>query len=251
MTTVVKLGGHVAAAAHEIAEQLAAIDRLVVVHGGGPQTTALQRRLGQEPRIVSGRRITDDATLDAVKMVVGGKLNIDLCAALLAAGAKPIGLHGASSKVLAAKKRPPRVYPGSDGPVDLGLVGDIYGVNHALLTMLMDAGHTPVLACIGADDDGSVYNINADVVANDLAIELGADALMLVSDVPGVLRDPSDPATRIAEMTFSEAQALIEEGVISGGMIPKVNEAFRAIDRGVKRVHICAELAAGTVLLSG
>ncbi len=253
---VIKIGGNAVTgpAVHTLATDIAALSKadtpeactgVVLVHGGGPQTSELQKRLGQTPQKIAGRRVTDEAALDAIKMVVGGKLNIDLCAALLKAGALPVGLHGASSCALEAVRRPPRRYPGSDEPIDFGLVGDVVGVRQALIALLHDHGHVPVLACIGASADGSVYNINADTVASRVAVELSADALVLVSDIAGVRRDVDDPASRIATMTAAQSRELIDAGVITAGMIPKLQEAFAAIADGVKAVHIVGELAPG------
>jgi len=250
VTTVIKLGGNaVGSGAEPVAADVAALvdsgERVIVVHGGGPQTSALQQALGQTPRKVAGRRITDEATLDAIKMVVGGKINVDLCAALLKAGAKPIGLHGASSCALSAERRPPTKYVGHDEPVDLGFVGDVTGVNLPLIEMLCDAGHVPVMACIGANERGEIYNINADVVAGKVAALLKASALVMVSDIRAVLRDVSDPSSRIAEVTAAEGEQLIAEGVVTEGMIPKIEEAFATIAAGVKRVIIAGQLASG------
>lgn len=249
---LVKLGGNaitgpgLAAVAHDIAALVKGGTEVVVVHGGGPQTSALQEQLGQTPRQIAGRRVTDEAALDVLKMVVGGKLNIDTCAALVRAGARPIGLSGASSLVLEAKRRPPALLRG--GPpdaVDLGLVGDVIHVDVTLLRLLMGNGHVPVLACIGADADGQCFNINADTVANRVAEQLAVDALVLVSDIPGVLRDVSDPTSRIARLTEAEAQAAIDGGAVTRGMIPKLEEAFSAIRCGVGRVHIVGSLREG------
>ncbi len=248
---IVKLGGEVIGGPQlaPVAADLAAVarrGRLVVVHGGGPQASRLQEKLGQKPQQVAGRRVTDPATLDVMKMVVAGQLNVDLCAALLAAGARPVGLHGASARVIAATRRPPRVYAGAGPePVDLGLVGDVTGVDRALLELLLGGGYVPVLACLGAGSDGQVYNINADAVANQLAVLLGADGLVLVSDVPGVLRDVADPASRIPRLTIAEGRALIEGGTVTKGMIPKLEESFAALAEGVRRIHIVGRVAAG------
>ncbi len=254
--TVVKLGGEVigSAALSVVAPDLAELSRrthLVVVHGGGPQANDLQGRLGMTPRKVAGRRVTDEATLDVMKMVVAGKLNVDLCAALVAAGARPVGLHGASARVIASTRRPPKVYAGAGpDPVDLGLVGDVDGVGKELLALLLDAGYVPVLACLGAGADGAVFNINADTVANRVAIELGAD-LVLVSDVPGVLRDVTDPSSRIARLTIAEGRALIASGVVTKGMIPKLEESFAALEEGVRAIHIVGRLAPGDLVREG
>jgi acetylglutamate kinase len=249
---VLKLGGNLvggrdlAVVAADIAALVARGERVVVVHGGGPQASALQQKLGQTPKKVAGRRVTDAATLDVMKMVVGGQLNVDLCSALLAAGARPVGLHGASANVILAERRPPSViHGGPPEPVDLGLVGDVVGVNRALLALLLDHGYVPVLACLGAARDGAVYNINADVVANHVAVELAASALVFASDVPGVLADRHDPSSRIATITEAEGRELVASGKVVDGMIPKLEESFAAIRSGVARIHIVGTLGPG------
>lgn len=219
---------------------------IVIVHGGGPQATELQKKLGQTPNIVAGRRVTDDATLDVMKMIVAGKVNVDLCAKLHAAGARPVGLHGASAGVIAATKRPPKVMAGAGPePIDYGHVGDVTGVDEALLSTLVSSGYVPVLACLGADPAGRVFNINADTVANRVAVALDARALVLVSDVPGVLRDVADPSSRIARLSRAEGEKAIADGVITKGMIPKVEESFAAIAEGVHSVVVVGKLGAG------
>ena len=251
---VVKLGGEVIGGPElaPIAADLAKMSRwgrVVVVHGGGPQATKLQEQLGQTPKKIAGRRFTDEATLDVMKMVLAGKLNVDLCSALVKAGARPVGLHGASSRVIAAEKRPPRVYSGAGPePIDLGLVGDVAGVDGALLDLLGEKGFVPVLACLGAGEDGQVYNINADIVATRVAVAIFAKSLLLVSDVRGVLRDVKDPTSRIERLTVREGQSLIAEGVVREGMIPKLEESFAAIAAGARQVHIVGRLGPGELL---
>jgi acetylglutamate kinase len=248
VTYVLKLGGEVVGSdlLPILAADLARVARAIVVHGGGAQATAMQKRLGQEPKIVSGRRITDADTLDVMKMIVAGKLNVDLCSALVKAGARPVGLHGASSQAIRAEKRAPKVLAdvGPD-PIDFGFVGDVVGLNLPLISLLLDAGYLPVLACLGADATGQVYNINADTVANGVATNVGAEGLVLISDVPGVLRDIRDPSSRIAHLTKAEAEAAIKDGVVTKGMIPKLEEAFAAVAAGVKRVFILGKLGPG------
>ena len=157
---------HMAAIAADVAEMRGRGERVVIVHGGGPQATELQKKLGQTPNIVAGRRITDAETLEVMKMVVAGKLNVDACSALLAAGS-PVGLHGASALAVEAVKRPPRVVSGGGpNPIDFGHVGDVTRVNGKLIGLLTESGYVPVLACLGADAQGHVFNINADIVAN-------------------------------------------------------------------------------------
>jgi acetylglutamate kinase len=252
---VIKLGGevvqgpHMAAIAADVTELRAAGTPVVLVHGGGPQATDLQRRLGQTPTIVSGRRVTDEATLEVMKMTVAGKVNVDLCAALVAAGARPVGLHGASSCTILASRRPPTIVKGAGPePVDFGFVGDVIGVNDALIALLTGAGYVPVLACLGADDKGGVFNINADAVANQVAIRLDARALVLVTDVPGVMRDLADPSSRIGRLTLAEGKRAMDDGIVTKGMIPKLEESFAAIAQGVRAVHIVGRLAKGDLL---
>jgi acetylglutamate kinase len=249
---VVKLGGEVVASTHmqaiaaDVAEMQARGVRVIVVHGGGPQATDLQKRLGQTPRIVAGRRITDAETLEVMKMIVAGKVNVDACSALVAAGARPVGLHGASALTVRAVKRPPRVVTGAGpDPIDFGHVGDVTGVNEELLSLLGGAGYTPVVACLGADEQGRVYNINADIVANRLAIALDARALVLVSDVPGVLRDVSDAGSRIPRLSVADGKKAIADGTVTKGMIPKLEESFAAIAEGVRAVHVVGRLERG------
>jgi acetylglutamate kinase len=252
---VVKLGGEVVVspAMGVVAADIAAMQdamadgvRVIVVHGGGVQTTELQKKLGQTPVLVAGRRVTDADALEVVKMVVAGKMNVDACAALIAAGARPVGLHGASAQVVRAVKRPPRVVAGGGpDPVDFGLVGDVTGVNRELIALLADAGYVPVIACLGADEHGSVFNINADVVANRAAVALDAQALVLVSEVPGVLRDLADPASRIPRLDVAAGRKAIADGVVTRGMIPKLEESFAAIAEGVRAVHIVGRLSPG------
>jgi acetylglutamate kinase len=252
---VVKLGGEVAGSpeAALLAQDLRVLveggARIAIVHGGGPQATELQHRLGLVPTQVAGRRVTDAATLDVMKMVLAGKLNVDLCAALLAAGLSPIGLHGASGHVVRATRRPPQVYPdaGPD-PVDLGFVGDVTGFNLGLLEALWAAGHLPVIACLGADASGAIYNINGDLVANQLAAALAAERLFLVTSTPGVLRDVRDPSSRLTRLTCAEARQAIAEGVVTGGMTTKLEEAMAVIDQGVGAIHILGKLAAGDLV---
>jgi acetylglutamate kinase len=258
---VVKLGGEVVAGAQldALARDLRALvgegRRVVVTHGGGPQATALSKKLGVEPRLVGGRRITDDATLEIMKMTVAGQVNVDLCARLRAAGVRAVGLHD----VVRAARRPPRVVSGGGPePIDFGHVGDVTGFDAALVDALLAGGWTPVIACLGHDDAGAVYNINADVVANQLAGALRADALVLVTATPGVLRDVNDPQSRIPRLTVAEGRRAIADGVVRGGMIPKLEESFAALALGARAIFIvdgelhralAAPGAVGTLLL--
>jgi len=266
-TVVVKLGGDVleGAALASVADSLRAIatetpHALAVVHGGGAQVTALAGRLGVETRMVGGRRITDAAALDVLQMVVAGKLNLELCAALQARGVRAVGLH-AGSGVLRARKRPPRVLSGAGpDPIDMGLVGDVVGFDLPLLEALWAASRVPVMSSLGLEG-GAVLNLNADLVASQLAASLRASDLVAVTAVGGVRRDKDDPASRIGRLTVAEAKQAIADGTVQGGMIPKLEEAFAPLAAGVARVQIVApgEIAAavrdpgsaGTLLIAG
>jgi acetylglutamate kinase len=254
-TIVLKLGGEVVGSPQMdlIAEDLRALvdgwHRVSIVHGGGPQATALQKTLGIETRKVSGQRYTDEATLEVMKYVVAGKLNLDLCARLLSHGVMGVGLHGASGHSIQAKRRPPRVMVGAGpDPVDLGLVGDVTGFNLGLVGDLQERRYVPVFACLGCDEKGQALNINGDTVAGQLAGALRADALVLVTSTPGVLRQVSDPSSRISRMTREEFEAGVASGAISGGMIPKLEESFAVLKGGARSVVIVGQLGPGDLV---
>jgi acetylglutamate kinase len=254
-TIVMKLGGELVHApeldlvARDLRVLVEGWHRVAVVHGGGPQATALQKTLGLETRMVAGRRFTDPATLEVMKYVVAGQLNVDLCGRLLANGVMPVGLHGASGHVVKARRRPPRVMQGAGpDPVDLGLVGDVVSFNLPLLGDLFERRYVPVIACLGCDDDGQALNINGDTVASQLAGALGADALVLVTSTPGVLRDVKDPASRIPRITRADFDRMVADGTLSGGMIPKVEESFAVLAGGAKSVVIIGKLAEGDLV---
>jgi acetylglutamate kinase len=251
-TIVIKLGGEIVQSpeldlvAGDVRALVKAGERVTLVHGGGPQASALQKRLGLEPKLIAGQRQTDAATLEVMKYVVAGQLNVDLCGRLLARGVLPVGLHGASGHVIRATRRPPRVMAGAGpDPVDMGLVGDVTGFNLELLGDLLARGYVPVLACLGCDADGQALNINGDTVASQLAGALTADALVLVTSAPGVLRDVEDPASRIPRITRSDFERMVADGTVSGGMIPKLQESFDVLKGGARSVVIIGRLAPG------
>ena len=254
-TIVVKLGGELVQSPELdlVADDLRVLvdgwNRVAVVHGGGPQATALQQRLGLAPRLIAGRRYTDEATLDVMKYVLAGQLNVDLCARLLARGVMPVGLHGASGHMVQAVRRPPRVMQGAGpDPVDLGLVGDVTGFNLPLLGDLFERRYVPVIACLGCDRTGQPLNINGDTVASQLAGALKADALVLVTSTPGVLRDVRDPSSRLPRISRAEFERLVRDGTISGGMIPKLEESFEILEGGAKSIVIIGKLGPGDLL---
>src|SRR5512134_2309609 len=205
---VVKLGGEVLAdpdGRDSVAAQLALLSslgiRVVVVHGGGPQATALSRRLGVDPTIVAGRRVTDDHALSVAKMVYAGELNTDLVATLNWHEAQAVGLTGIDGDLVTVRKRPPVQMVDDDGTtktVDFGWVGDVERVEPRVLTALLDARFMPVVASLAADGEGKVYNVNADTVAERIAVALHAQKLIFLTGAPGVLRNRDDPSTLVA-----------------------------------------------------
>jgi acetylglutamate kinase len=245
---VVKLGGDVLADAEaldRVAQQLGLLSslgiRVVVVHGGGPQATALSRRLGHEPSMVAGRRVTDETALDVAKMVYSGSLNVNLLASLRAHEVQGVGLSGVDADLLTARRRPPvRVVDdaGVSREVDYGHVGDIERVDPRVLITLLEARFTPVVASLAGDSDGHVYNVNADTVAESLAVALKAQKLIFLTGAPGVLRDRNDPSTLVTFADPDDLAALMSSGALAGGMRPKVEACIRAATGGVERTHI-------------
>lgn len=248
-TLVVKCGGEIArdpGALASLAQDVALCShvgiRTVVIHGGGPQATDLSRKLGVEPNIIQGRRVTDDATLEVAKMVFAGQINIDILGALRSHGLRPVGLSGVDGEVIHAVKRPHTEMEdpdtGETRSVDFGHVGDITEVDTHLLTKLLDDGYVPVLASLGADAEGRIYNINADTVAARIAMDMQADKLILLTNAPGLLTDPDDPASLVSHVSAARAEAMLGEGGIRGGMVPKITTLIQAVRGGVGRAHI-------------
>ncbi len=244
---VVKIGGELASDRHKLARTvgksihafLEAGVKVCVVHGGGPQANELSKRLGIQTKQVGGRRVTDEATLEVMKMTLAGQVSVDIASAFKLAHVPAICTSGVSAGLVEAVKRPPMVVTGGGpDPVDFGLVGDVTAVNLALLDKLASAGVVPVMGSLGADAFGNVFNINADTVATRVAAHLSAARLFLVSNVPGVLANKDDPTTRISRLTPEEAMAKIASGVIVGGMIPKVEESLAMLQEGIDAIHI-------------
>ena len=255
-TFVVKIGGDIAEeedVLHPFCEEVALLAQvgipIVMVHGGGKQATDLSEKLGIQPRMVDGRRVTDEKTLDVVKMVFAGKINTEILSSLRKAGVQAVGISGVDGNVLQAVKRPPRKVlnkeTGHEELVDYGHVGDIETVDPKLLTTLLSADFLPVMASLGGDDEGNVLNINADTVACEIGAALHAEKLILASDVDGILRADK---TLISRTTPDDIRKMIDEGVISGGMIPKANSAVAALRAGVQSVHIISGKKASTLL---
>lgn len=237
---IVKIGGNVVDNPEALASFLSDFSRMtgprILVHGGGKEATRLSGAIGIETKMIQGRRVTDRATLDIVTMVYAGLINKRVVSSLQALGCDAIGLTGADGDVLRATRRSPE-------PVDYGYVGDISpeGVNHSLISALIGQGLTPVFCAITHDGDGSLLNCNADSVASGLARGLAPyfDVnLTFCFELPGVLADINDPSSVVSKITAADRDSLVERGVISGGMIPKIDNALQSVAAGVRSVAI-------------
>ncbi|NUQ01500.1 MAG: acetylglutamate kinase [Armatimonadetes bacterium] len=208
--------------------------RPVLVHGGGPEVSALMRRLGKEPEFVRGLRVTDAETMEIAEMVLGGRLNKDLVDGLQRAGGQAVGLSGKDNRTILARKLD--THEGQ--PIDLGFVGEIVQLKVDLINLLCDNGYIPVLSSVGVGEDGTSYNINADTLAGRLAAELRADKFIMLTDVRGILKDHRDETSLVSRVTAATAREMIAAGAIAGGMIPKIEGCLEASEGGVERVHI-------------
>ena len=260
-TLVVKLGGEImmnAAGLDALAADIAALNsegaRVVVVHGGGPQADALAQRLGHQVRKVAGRRVTDDDALEVAKMVYGGSINVELLGALKRHGAGGVGLSGVDADLITVARRPLTYLEdpatGTAEWVDFGHVGDVERVDVHLLDVLLGAGYVPVVASLAADAEGHIYNVNADTIATVLAVALEASKLFLMTNVPGILRDRADRASLVHKIDQDGIARLIADGVISAGMLPKVQNCVEALAGGVHGVHILDGMQAESQLLA-
>ncbi len=202
--------------------------KVVLVHGGGPEITEMLGKIGKESRFVDGLRVTDKETAEVVQMVLAGKINKSLVNLIQLKGGKSIGLSGLDGHMIEAAQKDER----------LGFVGDITNVNVEPILDVLEKGYIPVVSTVGCDSEGNVYNINADTAAAKIAGELKAESLISLTDISGILYDKDDPTTLIPVITLSDAEKLVEEGVINGGMIPKVECCTNAIKWGVTKVFI-------------
>lgn len=248
-TFVVKFSGKVTEDRENLAslaEELALLHevgiRVCVVHGGGKQLSQLAEKLGVVQTIVGGRRVTDDDTLELAKMIFRGKINTEILAQFRRRGIKAVGLSGIDGGVVTAVKRPPRDVlnreTGETEVVDFGHVGDVVEVDARLINTLLDSGYLPVISSLGADDEGKIFNINADTIATEIAASLAAEKLILLSDVNGIYLDAADESTKLSRVSRSDAVELIESGRATGGMIPKLESLIGLLDRGVRSAHI-------------
>ncbi|MCX8036808.1 MAG: acetylglutamate kinase [Candidatus Sumerlaeia bacterium] len=242
-TVVIKYGGHAmvdeelkAGVIHDVVLMESVGIRVVIVHGGGPEITKLMKKLGIQPQFFEGQRVTDEETLSVTQMVLDGKINGEIVNGINLAGGRAVGLSGKDAGLVLAKRFRPT---GPDGKVgDIGYVGEVERVNPEILDVLDKHEFIPVVSPIGVDADGQTLNINADTVAAEIAAALKAARLILLTDVRGICKNPADPATMIPTIRAADCEALIRDGVISGGMIPKVRACLEALAGGVEKTHI-------------
>lgn len=245
-TVVVKYGGNAmldASLKHAVAQDIADFSRagvrLAIVHGGGPEITGLLKAMNKKSEFVAGLRVTDAETAMLAEMALVGKTNPELVNYINRAGVPAVGLNGKDADLFEVRKHLATVYEAGEArQMDIGFVGEVSAVRPALLHTLLDAGYVPVIAPIGADADGQTYNINADTAAAAVAGQLQADAFLLLTDVEGVFRDYHDKASLIAELSFTEAEEMIRNGTVEGGMIPKVQACMGALERGAKLARV-------------
>lgn len=248
-TVVVKYGGNALAGTSEhdalavFAEDIVMMRlvgmRPVVVHGGGPQISSLMSRLGKETEFVDGLRVTDAETVEIARMVLKGQVNPQLVAAINVHGNYAVGVSGVDGRLIQARPRDPK----------LGFVGDVTAIEPAVVQRLLDDEFIPVIATIGSDETGQAYNINADTVAGAIAEALGAEKLVYLTDIEGLRRDVDDAASLIRQISADDIAALIDDGTIAGGMIPKVTSCIDAVRNGVHRAHVLDGRIAHVLLL--
>lgn len=203
--------------------------RPIVVHGGGPEINSWLDKLGIEPQFNNGLRVTDAATMDVVEMVLVGRVNKEIVSLINRAGGSAVGLCGKDGNLIIARP---------EGRAGIGFVGEVSSMDVKLLESLLKNGHIPVVSSVAADETGQAYNINADTVAGELAAALGAEKLILLTDTAGILQDYKDPSTLLYKLDIQQARELIANGVVGGGMIPKVNCCVRSLAQGVRAAHI-------------
>ena len=221
--------------------------RVVLVHGGGPQSTALAKRLGLSTQMVEGRRVTDASTLEVSTMVLNGEINTRIVAACRALGIPAIGISGVDGGLIKASRRPPVQVAGQT--IDYGFVGDIFGIDPSIIVKQLDNDLVPVVSPLSSDDNGTLLNINADTVAAMIACELKAEKFIMATGAPGILESLEDPRSLISYVDRAGLRRLRDEGKISGGMLPKVAAIERALSGGVPRVHVISYAQPDSLLL--
>ena len=212
----------------------------IIVHGGGPFITEMLDQMQIESHFEQGLRVTDEATMKIVEMVLAGQVNKDIVNHFNKLGGNAVGLSGKDGKLISAKKKylKETTEAGEVKLADIGYVGEVEKVNTQLIDMLLDSDFVPVISSIGVDEEGQTYNINADYVAGEIAAAIDADKFILLTDTPGVLKDPENKDSLISEMNTDEASDLIESRVINGGMVPKVECCLFALENGIQQAHI-------------
>lgn len=211
----------------------------IIVHGGGPEITGFLKKVGKESSFVSGLRVTDEETVEIAEMVLDGKINSEIVTRLNSLGTRAVGLSGKDAGLIQAKKKLATVYEGEEKKkVDIGYVGKVVQVDTTILRDLIAHDYIPVIAPIGVGERGESYNINADYVASEIAGALKAEKLLLLTDIEGIYRDFEDKSTFISSLHAEEARRCIKEGVIAGGMIPKVEACLMALEKGAAKTHI-------------
>jgi acetylglutamate kinase len=203
--------------------------RPIIVHGGGPEINTWLDKIGIEAQFKDGLRVTDAATMEVVEMVLVGKVNKEIVSYINQAGGSAIGMCGKDANLITARP---------EGRTDIGFVGEVSNINVKVLELLVKGGHIPVISSVAADDQGQSYNINADTVAGEVAAALGAEKLILLTDTPGLMRDFHDPSSLIHQLDIAQSRELVKEGIVSGGMIPKLSCCIRSLAQGVKSAHI-------------
>lgn len=214
----------------------------IVVHGGGPEITRSMHKMGKEPKFIKGLRVTDEETMEIVTMVLVGKISTDIVSKIELHGGKASGVSGKDSQLIVASKKSPHKITdeetGKEHVVDLGLVGQIDSLNVDIIQMFTENNYIPVISPIGIDDNGDTLNLNADTVAGEVAAEMNSEKLVILTDVPGVLKNPKNPDSLIKQIKIDEIDDLIKNGTIIGGMIPKIETCIKAIEGGVESAHI-------------
>ncbi len=259
MTFVVKFSGKVTEDKENLAslaEELALLHqvgiRICVIHGGGKQLNELAHKLGVAQTVIEGRRVTDDDTLELAKMIFRGKINTEILSAFRRRGIQAVGLSGIDGGVVTAVKRPPKDIvnreTGATESIDFGHVGDIVEIDATLLNTLLDSGYVPVVSSLGADDDGKVFNINADTIAAEIAASLNAEKLILLSDVNGIYLEAGREETKISRLNVEDARGMIASGRATGGMIPKLQNLISLLERGVHSAHVVSGTTRNAIL---
>ncbi len=224
--------------------------RPVIVHGGGPDITGFLKKVGKESDFVAGLRVTDEETIEIAEMVLDGKVNSEIVNLLNRRGVRAVGLSGKDAGLIKARKKLATVYEGEDTKkVDIGYVGEVEQVDTGILEDLLKQGYVPIIAPIGVGDNGESYNINADYVAAEIAGALQAEKLLLLTDIEGIYKDFNDKSSFISTLHLPEAKQYIKEGIIAGGMIPKVEACLTALEQGAGKTHIIDGRLAHSIIL--